>query len=206
MSTEKPQTGPWGRRPWNAVATLTSIGLVGPVVIFLWKVLPNIQNSPMGACSLDSVISLFAAFGAALVLFAGLAWLGLLMFRLQSPWGPLVLVFCNLVMMAFYGVDNPVDPGEFVWAGVVVLIAAAPAIAAALVLWPLVKRWALWVRVVEFVIITLIALPVLWLFGSGVTNDIRTAITPPPAPSASAHLFIAPERPPAGCAGRPGSL
>jgi hypothetical protein len=206
MSTEKPQNGPWGRRLWNAVAILTATGLVGPVVIFLLKVLPNIQNYPAAACSLDIVISFFALFGVALLLLAGLAGLGLLMFRLQSPWGPLVLILCNLLMMGFYGVDNPVDPGEYVWAGVVVVIAAAAAIAGALALWPLLTRWRLWVRAVEFVIITLIALPVLWLYGSGVTNDIRTAITPPPPPSASAYLSAAPQRPPAGCAGRPGSL
>ncbi|HEX9098944.1 MAG TPA: hypothetical protein VF956_05605 [Candidatus Dormibacteraeota bacterium] len=187
------------------VAILTAIGLVGPVVIFLAKVLPNIENSPMGACSLDTVISLFVLFGVALALLAGLAWLGLLMFRRQSPWGPLVLILCNLLMMAFYGVDNPVDPGEFVWAGVVVVIAAAPATAGALVLWPLLTRWRLWARAVELVIVTLIALPVVWLYGSGVATDIRTAVATPP-PAASVHLFIAPQRPPAGCASRPGSL
>jgi len=35
MSTAKPLTGPWGRRLWVVVATLTAIGLIGPV-IFLW--------------------------------------------------------------------------------------------------------------------------------------------------------------------------
>jgi len=199
MSTAKPQTGPWGRRLWNAVAILTAIGLVGPVVIFLLKVLPTIQNGPAGLircdlmCSLDLRISFFVTFGIALVLLAGLAGLGLLMFRLQSPWGPLVLILCNLLMMAFYGLDNPVDPGEVVWAGVIVVIAAAPAVAAALALWPLLTRWRLWIRAVEFVIITLVGLPVLWLYGSGVTNDIRTALTPPPPPTA--FLSIAPHPP-----------
>src|SRR5258708_706061 len=43
MSREKPQTGPWGRNLWNAVAILTAIGLIGPV-IFLLKVWPAVQQ------------------------------------------------------------------------------------------------------------------------------------------------------------------
>jgi hypothetical protein len=203
VSTEKPETGPWGRKFWNGVAILTAIGLIGPVIIFL-KLWPDIQKGFMPACAIDAVYGVFTVAGVALALLGGLAGLGLLMFRLQSPWGALVLIICNLVMMGFYGLDNPVAPGELFWATVVVLIAAAPAIAGTLVLWPLSIRWQLWVRAVEFVIIALIALPVAWLYGYGVTNDIRTAFTSP-SPSA-AYLFIAHQRPPAGCAGEPGSL
>jgi hypothetical protein len=81
MSTEKPQTGPWGRKLWNVVAILTAIGLVGP---------------------------------------------GLLMFWLRSPAGPLVLVFCNLLMMAFYGFAHPVNPGGLIWGLVVPGCARVP--------------------------------------------------------------------------------
>jgi hypothetical protein len=203
MSTEKPQTGPWGRTLWNGVAILTGIGLIGPVLIFL-KLWPDIQRGFMPDCTIDAVYGVFTVAGVALALLAGLAGLGLLMFRLQSPWGALVLIICNLAMMGFYGLENPVAPGELFWAAVVVLIAAAPAIAGALALWPLSTRWRLWVRAVEFVIIALIALPVAWLYGYGVTNDIRTAFTSPPPPAA--YLLIAQQRPPAGCAARPGSV
>jgi hypothetical protein len=113
-----------------------------------------------------------------------------------------VLVFCNLVLMAFYGFARPVGYGEIVWGLVVVDIAATPAIAAVLVLWPLLTRWAFWVRVVEFVIVTLIALPVLWLYGSGVGNDIQTALTTPPP----VYPFAVPQGPIPGCGLRPGSL
>jgi hypothetical protein len=203
MRTHKPQTGPWGRRLWNVVAILTAIGLVGPVIIFL-KLWPDIQNGFMPDCTIGAVYGVFTAAGVALALLAGLAGLGLLMFRLQSPWGALVLIVCNLAMMGFYGLDNPVGPGELSWAAVVVFFAAAPAVAGALALWPVSTRWRLWVRAVEFVIIALIALPVAWLYGYGVTNDIRAALTSPPPPAA--YLFIAHQRPPAGCATSPGSL
>lgn len=177
MSTEKPQTGPWGRKLWNGVAILTAIGLVGPV-IFLVKVWPEIGPPPNCGSYPGCIYGLVAFFLVWLVVLAFFAGLGLLMFWLRSPVGPLVLVVCNLVMMAFYGFSHPVNPGELIWGVVVVAVAATPAVAAALVLWPLLTRWALWVRVLEFVIITLIALPVLWLYGSGVGNDIQTAITP----------------------------
>jgi hypothetical protein len=203
MSTEKPRTGPWGRRLWNAVATLTAIGLLGPVILLL-KLSPAIQAEADTHCGNAGLVYGFIEFfGAWLVVLAGLAGLGLLMFWLRSPGGPLVLLFCNLLMMAFYGFARPVGHGDIVWSLVVVDIAAAPAIAGALVLWPLLTRWALWVRVVEFVIIAMIALPVAWLYGFGVTNDIRTALTPPPPPPA---YLSAPQGPPGGCASRPGLL
>lgn len=203
MSVEKPQSGPWGRRLWNAVAILTAIGLMGPVIILL-KWLPALQAEADTHCgNSDLVYGLIEFFGAWLVVLAGLAGLGLLMFWLRSPAGPLVLIFCNLLMMAFYGFAHPVDHGDIVWALVVVEIAAAPAIAVALVLWPLLTRWPLWVRVVEFVIIAAIALPVAWLFGFGVSNDIRTALTTPPPPPA---YLSAPQAPAQGCAGRLGSI
>jgi hypothetical protein len=202
MSTEKPQTGPWGRKLWNAVAILTAIGLLGPV-IFLVKVWPAVQQENASRCDEPGfVYGLIEFFLVWLVVLAFFAGLGLLMFWLRSPAGPLVLVFCNLVMMAFYGFAHPINPGELIWGLVVVGIAAAPAIAAALVLWPLLTRWALWVRVVEFVIITLIALPVLWLYGSGLGNDIQTALmTPPPA-----YPLAVPQGPIPGCSVRPGLL
>jgi hypothetical protein len=198
------QTGPWGRRLWNVVAILTAIGLVGPV-IFLLKLWPDVQQYNATHCGgpPGSVYGLIEFFLVWLVVLAALAGLGLLMFWLRSPAGPLVLLFCNLLMMAFYGFAHPVNSGELIWGLAVVDIAAAPAIAAALGLWPLLTRWAFWVRVVEFTMITLIALPVLWLYGSGVANDIQTALMAPPA--TQVYLSV-PPIPPQGCAVRPGSL
>jgi hypothetical protein len=205
MSTEKPQTGPWGRRLWNGVALLTAIGLAGPVIIFL-KSLPALQAAASNACDNTGLVDGLIGFGLIwLVVLAGLAGLGLLMFWLRSPAGPLVLLFCNLVMMAVYGVLHPVGNGDIAWGLVVVDLAAVPAIAAALVLWPLLTRWALWVRVVEFVIIAAIALPVSWLFAYGVTNDIGTALTVPPPPP-PAYVSTAPPGTYGGCAARPGAL
>jgi hypothetical protein len=187
---------------WNVVAILTAIGLIGPVIfiVMLW---PAVQLENQVRCDEPGLVyGLIEFFLTWLVVLAGLAGLGLVMFWLRSPAGPLVLVFCNLVMMAFYGFAHPVGYEDIVWALVVAAIAATPAIAAAVVLWPLLTRWPLWVRVVEFVIITLIALPVLWLYGSGVGNDIRMALTTPP----SAYPLVLPQGPIPGCGLRPESL
>jgi hypothetical protein len=196
MSTEKPQTGPWGRKLWVVVATLTAIGLVGPV-IFLPKVIPLANY-----CDPYVFYDFLVLIGVALVVLAGVAGLGLLMFWLRSRWGALVLVFCNLLMMGFYGLAGPIYPGELVWAAVLLVIGAAPVIAAALALWALLTRGRLWVRAVEAVIIAVIALPPVWLYGFGMTNDIRTALTPPPP----VHALPVSQGQVGGCAVRPGSI
>lgn len=181
---------------WNAVAILTAVGLVGPV-IFLPKVLPLANN-----CSPQFFYDFLALIGVALVVLAGVAGLGLLMFWLRSRWGALVLVLCNLLMMGFYGLAGPIYPGELVWAAVLVVIGAAPAIAAALALWALLTRGRPWVRAVEAVIIAVIALPPVWLYGFGMTNDVETAFTPPPP----VHALPVSQGPTGGCAVRPGLL
>lgn len=196
MSTESLGPARWGRRLWDAVAILTAIGLIGPL-IFLPKVLP-LGNS----CSPEVFHAFLALIGVALVVLAGVAGLGLLMFWLRSRWGALVLVLCNLLMMCFYGLAGPIYPGELVWAAVLVVIGAAPAIAAALALWALLTRGRLWVRAVEAVVIAVIALPPVWLYGFGMTNDVQTALTPPPP----VHALPVSQGPIGGCAVRPGPL
>jgi hypothetical protein len=109
------------------VAILTAIGLVGPV-IFLLKSWPAVQEYNATHCGgpPGSGFDLVETFLAFLVVLAGLAGPGLLMFWLRSPAGPLVLVFCNLLMMAFYGFAHPVNPGGLIWGLVVPGCARVP--------------------------------------------------------------------------------
>ena len=193
--------GERSRKLWVVVATLTTIGLVGPVIIFLAASAlspPQAQScgNPGVGCYFMTVI------GIAFFVLAAVAALGLWIFWYRSLWGPLILVVCNLSMMGFYGLVAPlIYPGDLGWAAAVVVISAAPTIASALAFWAVLTRGRLWVRAVEFVIITLIALPLLWLYGSGLTNDVRTALTPPPAYSSAVS-----QGPPQRCGERPGSL
>jgi hypothetical protein len=202
MSTAKRQSGPWGRRLWVVVATLTVIGLVGPVIIFL--VGTAILPSQAQTCGIHGAAIYFLfLIGVALVALAGLATLGLWIFWYRSLWGPLILVVCNLLMVGLYGWAPVISPGQLLFAVLVLLFAAAPAIAGTLVLWPLLTRGRLWVRAIEIVVIAAIALPLVRLYVAGVTNDIQTALMAPPP--TQVYSTVPPTGSP-GCAGRPASL
>lgn len=171
------------------MATLTAIGLVGPL-IFLPKVLP-LGN----ACDPEIFHGFLVLVGIALLLLACVAGLGLWMFWVRSRWGAVVLVICNLLMIGFYGLAVPINSGELLWAAAVLVISAAPAIAVALALWALLTRRRLWVKAVEAVIIAAVALPLVWLYLFGMTNDVQTALTPPPP----AYPVAVPQGPIGGC-------
>jgi hypothetical protein len=179
MIGAKPDTGRRSRKLWVVVAALTTIGLVGPVILFL--VGTAISPPDPRVCQGNASVAIYFLYLIAVALFvlAAVAALGLWMFWNRSLWGPLLLVVCNLLMMGLYGWAPIVSPGQLLWTVLVVVIAATPAIAGALVIWPLLTRGRLWVRAIEIVIIAAIALPLVWLYGSGLSSDIRTALTPP---------------------------
>jgi hypothetical protein len=195
MTAAQPETGRRSHKVWVLVATLTTIGLVGPAILFFvgTAVSPPDPHACRGNAGV--VVYFLTLIGLALFVLAAVAALGLWIFWYRSLWGPLLLVVCNLLMMGFYGWATVVSPGQLLFGVLVVAIAAAPAIAAALVLWALLTRGRLWVRAAEFVIIAAIGLPLVWLYASGISSDIRTALTPPVQAQSTA-----PPGPPQGCA------
>jgi hypothetical protein len=195
MSTAQPDTGKRSRKLWVVVAILTTIGLMGPVILFL--VGTAVSPPDPHVCQGNAAVGVYflALIGLGLFVLAAVAALGLWIFWYRSSWGPLLLVICNLLMMGLYGWAPIVSPGQQLWTVLVVVIAAVPAIAAGLVLWPLLTRGRLWVKAIQIVIIVAIALPLVWLYGSGLSNDIRTALTPP-----SQDQVTTPPGPPQGCA------
>jgi hypothetical protein len=184
------------------VATLTVIGLVGPVILFL---VGTAINPPQAQTCGNPGAAVYVLFliGVALFVLAGVAALGLWIFWYRSLWGPLILVACNLLMMGLYGWAPVISRGQLLFAVVVLLFAAAPAIAGALVLWPLLTRGRLWVRAIEIVIIAAIALPLVRLYVAGVTSDIQTALMAPPP--TQVYSSVPPIGSP-GCARVPGPL
>lgn len=172
--------GPWGRRVWKLVAALTAIGLTGIGIVFgevfvlSWRAIgPGCQVG--GGPPIYGFLTL-GVFG--LVLLAGVTALGLLMFRLQFVIGPVVLVLSNLLVLGFYGFMSPVFPGQLLWGLLIVGVGAAPAAAVAILGWSVVTRGPLWARAAELVILTLIAVPFVWIYGVGVTSDLQSAFTP----------------------------
>jgi hypothetical protein len=195
MSEAKPDAGRRSRKLWVVVAALTTIGLVGPVILFLVGTAINPPDPHVCQGNASAAIYILFLIAVALFLLAAVTALGLWIFWYRSLWGPLLLVVCNLLLMGLYGWAPIVSPGQLLWTVLVVVIAATPAIAGALVIWPLLTRGRLWVRAIEIVIIAAIALPLVWLYGSGLSNDIRTALTPPVQVQ-----LTAPPGPPQGCA------
>jgi hypothetical protein len=186
MESARPNRGAWSRQLWIAVATVTAIGLVGAVVDFLGLFAASGQGFAGGCGGFGGVLFILILLVLIVLgMMGALAAVGLFLFWRRLRWGPLLLVPSNLLVMGFFGWSSPVYPGQVVWAVVIVLLGAAPAIAVVLLVWPLLTRGRLWVRVTEFVVLGLIALPLVWLYVSGLTNDIRTGMTPPAAQVAS---------------------
>jgi hypothetical protein len=112
-------------------------------------------------------------------LIAALAVSGLVFSWRRSRWGPRLLIPANLLSMAFF-YWSPVDPGQMVWATVLVLFSAAPAIAVVLLTWALLSPASLGTRVGELGVLGTIAFVLLSAYAYGINADITAAMAPPP--------------------------
>lgn len=169
---------------------MTAVGLAGVLVDFIGFFVAA-GHGFGGGCALAGMGFLLIVFGLVLVLiFLGLvgslASLGLALFWRGSLWGPALLIASNLLSMAFYA-WSPVYPGQAGWAGAVLVLASVPAVAVLLLLPALVSRGRIRVRVVELVVLGLIAVPLVWLWVGGVIADVTAASTLPPQAQHSAR-------------------
>jgi hypothetical protein len=189
MDAARPKRGPQGRTLWILVAGLTAAGLAGVVVDFLGLFVAA-GHGFGGGCALAGMGFLLILIGLVLVvIFVGLvgsvASLGLALLWRGSLWGPALLIASNLLSMAFYA-WSPVYAGQVVWAGAVVVLAIAPAVAVVVLLPALVSRGRIRVRVLELVVLGLIAVPLVWLWVGGLAADVTAASTLPPHPQQTA--------------------
>ena len=183
MDAARPRQGLQNRTLWILVVGLTAVGLAGVLVDFLGLFVAA-GHGFGGGCALAGMGFLLILFGLVLVLiFVGLvgsiASLGLALFWRGSLWGPALLIAGNLLSMAFYA-WSPVYAGQVVWAGAVVVLASAPAVAVVLLLPALVSRGRIRVRLLEVVLLGLIGVPLVWLWVGGLTADVTAASTLPP--------------------------
>jgi hypothetical protein len=182
------------RSLWIAVATLTSVGVVGILVLFVGFV---INLGPVsGGCALAGLgfLLLFLALALTLIYAAvigGLTAAGLILFRRGSRWGPGLLIGSNLLTMAYF-FWSPVGPGQVAWAAGVILLAAAPALAVVLLVWFLLSQGIRQARIAELIVLGVIAVPLVSAYVYGISTDVAAALMPVPQPVASV---------PAGCAG-----
>jgi hypothetical protein len=172
----------WSRTVWIAVTVLTLTGMLGVAVDFL--AFFAIHGPLTGGCAMAGVgfvLMLFAVLlvGGYLVLIGGLASGGLILFWRRSKWGPRLLIPANLLSLAFF-YWPPLDPGQVVWASVLLVLAAAPAAAVVLLFWALLADGSGVVRVADLLVFGLIALPLAWAGLMGLSSDVGAAMTPAP--------------------------
>lgn len=182
---------------------LTGLGLFGILVAFasLFAVLGLLR----GGCALGGIAAILMLIAGLLVLvylaLVGLlALLGVIFLWRRSRWGPRLLIPSNLLsMVVFYLSPFSSDgrSGHAEWAVALVLFAVAPAVAVGLLLWALLSSGSWKVRIVELVVLAVIALPSVsgWSAGLGVDFAAALAPTPPPvvaaAPSCTAPAAAA---------------
>ena len=98
------------------------------------------------------------------------------------------MVAADLLAMVFFGwwAGFEVGPGQFALGLVVVVLGAAPAITILLVLWPLLIRGRLWVRLLEGAMIAALAFPIAPYYAAGLSKDLEAALqNPAPAVASS---------------------
>jgi hypothetical protein len=205
----RPAGSAWSNKLRLLVSALTAIGVVGlPVVCFgpLFEYLGR-QGGIRGGCGGGGAILaaiLFGAIAVVLVIVAvlgAISLVGIILLWLRSFAGPLVLLTINLLTMIAYGlIDFTARPefwGTAQWALVNLALGVAPAIAAALVLWPLLTGGWGHERVTQVVVLGLVALFPVLTYAYGVAFDVTFARTAPPPPVAyvsqgCGHAHLAP--------------
>jgi hypothetical protein len=181
-SPARPTWGAWSAWHSTRVVSLTAIGLVGAVVDLVGLLVANPPHGCAAGIGFAAMVGFMAIILVALGLVAVLAILGTVFLYRRSRWGPLLMVPANLLTMGFFGWWTPVYPGQLAWAAVVVMLAATPALAVALLVAPLLSRDRLRVRLIELALLGALALPVAWLFVSGMAFDVSAGLQQPPAP------------------------
>lgn len=179
MQGAQPPGAAWSRQLWFVVAALTAMGLIGTGLLLV-----ALLGWIHGGCGGGAVILLAVWLGlaVAIVFIGGVAGTGLVLFWLRNRWGPLVLIVSNAMATGFIGWIGGI-PAPLLW--VVLPLAAAPVVAIGLLVWPLLTRGRTRVKVVELVVLGLLALPFVWLYVAGMPQEIQSALGPPPAPVAS---------------------
>jgi hypothetical protein len=163
-----------------AVLVLTVIGVLGTWIDFFALFWASGRGVAGGCGGLIGILlALLLLVVIFLVFIAALAAGGALLFWFRTAWGPPVVIAANLLLMGFYGWWVPISAGQLAWGLSLVALAAAPALVVLLMLWPLVTRGRIWVRVLEIAVLGLLAWPTLWLYAHGIPSEVSTALQQP---------------------------
>jgi hypothetical protein len=192
METARPSGGAWSRKVRLLVAALTLAGLMGIPITYLGLLFGSGKGFS-GGCGGFAAVGLLVILGFSLVVlfFVGLvgvvAVVGLVLFWKRSLAGPLLLFIANLLSMVFFGWIGWMthgDPRYQFWAEVGLLLGAAPAIAAGLVVWPLLKGEVALKRVRERIamvaVLGAVAVVPVGSYLVGLASELSAVLATPP--------------------------
>jgi hypothetical protein len=159
---------------------LTAIGVLGTWIDFFAMFVIS-GHGPSGGCG--GLIGILLLVLLVIVILLGfiavLALSGALLLRFRPGLGPPLLIAANLLVMGFDGFWRPINAGQLAWGLSLVALATVPALAIVLMLWPLLTRGRVWVRVLEVAVLGLLAWPMLWLYAYGMSDEISLALQQP---------------------------
>jgi hypothetical protein len=163
-----------------AVLVLTTIGVLGTWIDFFAIFWASGRGLAGGCGGMIGILLVLLLLVVILLLFIVLlAAGGLLLLWFRTAWGPPLVIAANLLAMGVYGFWRPISAGQIAWGFSLVALAALPALAVLLMLWPLLTRGRVWVKIVEFAALGLLAWPMLWLYVNGISMEVGTALQQP---------------------------
>lgn len=198
MSTAEPSSGAWSRKVWVWAVVLTALGLIGIWVDLFGSTIGS-GGRITGGCGggFGIVILLLLVLALTWGFVALVAAAGAFLLWRRSRWGPLLLIPINLLDLYLLGGAQDVSPGQLIWGAVVLVLTAVPASAVVLLVWPVMTRGRLWVRILELAILGALAVPVLLTAGPGAAANLNNAVhAAQPAPPSVVLVQ-------GGCAGEP---
>jgi hypothetical protein len=168
---------------------LTAIGVLGTWIDFFAMFVISGHGLSGGCGGLIGILLLvLLVIVIVLGFIAILALSGALLMRFRPALGPPLLIGANLLVMGFDGWWRPINAGQLVWGLSLAALATVPALAIVLMLWPLLTRGRLRVRLIELGVLGLLAWPMLWLYIYGMSDEISLALQPPVPVAAASSM------------------
>jgi len=188
VSTVSPNPGASSHTLWFWAVGLTAVGMIGVAVDFFGGTsAAGVQTTP--GCGGGIGILIF------LLLLLALAWgfvglvgvVGAILLWFRPNWGALVLISINLLSFYLIAGSQSVYAGQLVWGAEVLVLAAIPPSAIAVLLWPLWTRGNRLVLALQLLILGALAVPVVLTAVPGLATDVNSAFQAAPAPQVASH-------------------
>src|SRR5260370_22179252 len=188
VGTGTSSAGVWSRKVRFWASGLTAGGLLGVGIGFFGGTGASGAHLTPGCGGGIGLLFVVLFIFAVIAGFVGaIAVAGAILLWFRSVWGVLLLIPVNLLSLYLIAGSQNVYAGQVVWGAVVVLLAAIPVIAIAVLLWPLWTRGNRLVLGLQLLVLGALAVPVVLTAGPGLASDVNSALQAPPAPQVVTH-------------------